>query len=323
MVGAGFMARTHLAGWRAIGEEIVGVYGSTHSTAAALAGEEAFSLYESFEELVADCDIVDVCTPTYSHKEYVTAAAKARKAVFCEKPMALSVADAREMVRVADQNHAPLGVGHVLRFFPEYAKAADTARSGQLGDLAVLRFSRTTFAPKKGWYLDEELSGGVILDLMIHDLDFAQLVAGKVKRVFASVDGDGPGPHAYAILTHESGALTHVEGSWRMPQPSFHTSFEIAGSQALLTFDSAESSALVPRITTTSSDEPAVPVAASPVSEDPYTAEIRSFRDAVRARTTPPVNGAEGLAALTLALAARQSAAKGGPVEIDAMEAAS
>jgi predicted dehydrogenase len=317
------MARTHLAGWRAIGEEIVGVYGSSHSTAATLAREEAFSLYESFEELVANCDIVDVCTPTYSHKEYVTVAAEAGKAVFCEKPMALSVADAKEMIRVAEKNSAPLGVGHVLRFFPEYARAAETARSGELGDLAVLRFSRTTFAPKKAWYLDEELSGGVILDLMIHDLDFAQLVAGNVKRVFASIDRSGPGPHAYAILTHDSGALSHVEGSWRMPQPSFHTSFEIAGSTALLTFDSAESSALVPHITTVSSDQPAVPVAASPVSEDPYTAEIRAFRDAVGAHTTPPVNGAEGLAALKLALAARQSAAKGEPVEIDTMEAAS
>lgn len=317
------MARTHLAGWRAIGEEIVGVYGSAHSTAASLAREESLALYESFDELLAGCDVVDVCTPTYSHKEYVVAAAEAGKAVLCEKPMALSVSDAQEMIRASERSGAPLGVGHVLRFFPEYARALKTARAGELGDLAVLRFSRTTFAPKKPWYLDEALSGGVILDLMIHDLDFAQLVAGPVTRVFASVDRGGPGPHAYVILTHESGALSHVEGSWRMPQPSFHTSFELAGSNALLTFDSAESSAVVPHITVASAEEPAVPVAASPVAEDPYAAEIRAFRDAVGAKETPPVDGAEGLSALKLALAAQESAERGEPVQIDATEAGS
>lgn len=140
-----------------------------------------------------------------------------------------------------------------------------------------------------------------------------------------------PGPHAYAILTHASGAITHVEGSWRLPQPEFRTSFEIAGSKALITFDSEASDALVPHIgppvggdagdTGTAEKEPDVPVAASPVSEDPYSKELEAFRDAVAAGEAPPVPGEEGVRALQIALAAIESDRTGEPVEITPLEA--
>ena len=346
MIGAGFMARTHLTGWRAMGEEVVGLLGYQDPTTDAFAKETELPTFATFEQLAQNCDVIDVCSPTFTHKEYVTAAVSAGKAVFCEKPLALSMADGREMVEAAKAAGVPFGVGHVLRFFPEYEKAAATAHSGELGELAVLRFSRCTFAPKTGWYLDETRSGGVILDLMIHDLDFARYVAGEVTKVYASVDrglpgssvgttgAGGPGspgaeeplgPHAYVILTHASGALTHVEGSWRMPQPEFHTSFEISGNKGLLTFDSGESSALVPHLApaagAAAGKAPEVPVAASPVAEDPYTLELRAFRDAVAAGKKPPIDGEEGLRALQIALAAIQSAGSGEPVEITPLEA--
>ncbi|MFW6338424.1 MAG: Gfo/Idh/MocA family protein, partial [Alkalispirochaetaceae bacterium] len=177
MIGAGFMARTHLAGWRALGEEVVGLLGYQDPTTDAFAKESRLPTFATFEQLARNCDVVDVCSPTFTHKQYVLAAVHAGRAVFCEKPLALSLADGREMVEAAKAAGVPFGVGHVLRFFPEYVKAAATARSGELGELAVLRFSRCTFTPKTGWYLDESRSGGVILDLMIHDLDFARYVA--------------------------------------------------------------------------------------------------------------------------------------------------
>lgn len=361
MIGAGFMARTHLAGWRAMGEDVVGLLGFQDPTTDAFAQAETLPTFATVEQLAQNCDVIDICSPTFTHKGYVLQAAQAKKAIFCEKPLALSMADGREMVEAAKAAGVPFGVGHVLRFFPEYERAAMTAHSGELGDLAVLRFSRCTFAPKTGWYLDESRSGGVILDLMIHDLDFARYVAGEVVKVYASVDrgapagvgapaglqgsaagssasgpggrgpgGSGPegeplGPHAYVMLTHASGALTHCEGSWRMPQPEFHTSFEIGGSRELITFDSAESSALVPHLAPPRGEPagagPEVPVAASPVAEDPYTRELRAFRDAVAAGQQPPVDGEEGLRALQIAMAAIESARSGEAIEITPLEA--
>jgi predicted dehydrogenase len=336
-----------------MGEEVVGLLGYQDPITDAFARETELPTFATFKQLARNCDMIDVCSPTFTHKEYVLAAASAGKAVFCEKPLALSMTDGREMVEAARAAGVPFGVGHVLRFFPEYEKAAVTARSGELGELAVLRLSRCTFAPKSGWYLDETRSGGVILDLMIHDLDFARYVAGEVTRVYASVDhglpvsssGAAParadeaataadpeapdvkeplGPHAYVILTHANGTLTHVEGSWRMPQPEFHTSFEISGSKGLLIFDSGESSAIVPHLApaagTATAAVPEVPVAASLVAEDPYTRELKAFRNSVVAGKKPPIDGEEGLQALQIALAAIKSAGSGEPVEITPLE---
>jgi predicted dehydrogenase len=110
-----------------------------------------------------------------------------------------------------------------------------------------------------------------------------------------------------------------------MPQPEFHTSFEISGSKELLTFDSARSSALLPHLApprgVSAEAGPEVPVAASPVAEDPYTRELRAFRDAVVAGEYPPVDGEEGLRALQIALAAMESAKSGEAIEITPLEA--
>ncbi|MDA3948284.1 MAG: Gfo/Idh/MocA family oxidoreductase [Spirochaeta sp.] len=330
IIGAGFMARTHYTGWMAIGETVTGVYSPETESAEEFARDTGVTMRTSAAELIAESDVVDVCSPTFTHREYVTAAADAGKPIFCEKPLARTRDDAQEMLSAAARAGVPLGVGQVLRYFSEYAGAAETARSGELGDLAVLRFSRCSFAPANPWYRDDDKSGGVILDLMIHDLDFAQYVAGPVTRVFAAVDTagrtpgtPGPAPHAYVILTHASGAISHVEGSWRMPKPEFSTSFEIAGSRGLLTYSSADATALTPHLgpapgaAADGSSTPAVAVAASPVADDPYTAELRAFRDAVVAGTPPPVGGEEGLGALRLALAAIESDRTGMPVEIE------
>ena len=79
-------------------------------------------------------------------------------------------------------------VGHVVRFFPEYAAAQREVDAGRLGDVAVMRLKRNVFRPRKAqdnWFLDYEKSGGMILDLMIHDFDYARWIAGEVISVFA------------------------------------------------------------------------------------------------------------------------------------------
>lgn len=325
LIGAGFMGRTHAEGWRECGAEITSVLATPDRSADELAEDHGATVAPSIAELVRNVDVVDICSPTPLHHEHVLAALEAGSpAIFCEKPLARHASDAETIVRSCRRARIPLGVGHVLRFFPEYAHALAAARRGELGELAVLRFSRRTFAPKKAWFLDIEKSGGVVLDLMIHDLDFARLAAGEVRRVYARVDAGGDGrQHAYALLTHESGTLTHVEGSWRYPQPEFHTSFEFAGSKALMTFDSQATRAIRLHVgpapgATTESDSalPEVPVAASPVAENPYAAQLAAFRRALETGAEPPVTGEEGLRTVRLALAVLESSETGAPVEI-------
>jgi predicted dehydrogenase len=183
---------------------------------------------------------------------------------------------------------------------------------------------RNVFRPRKAqdnWFLDRAKSGGMILDLMIHDFDYARWVAGEVVSVFARQLVDAApsvGDHCLAILTHASGAISHVEGSWAYPPPTFRTQFEIAGSAGLLIHDSAATaplSVLWRRQVGESAGD--VPLAASPLLESPYTTEIRAFYEHIVHGSPVPVHAADGLAALQIALAASESAETGAVVHLD------
>ena len=328
LIGAGSMGKIHAAGWQAAGCTIAAVLKTPDSSAEDLAASHGATVVDEVAALAAHSDLVDVCSPTDLHSAHVLAAVQAGAgAIFCEKPLARELPDAIRMVQACRTAGIALGVGHVLRFFPEYAGARAAVERGDVGQLGVLRFSRRTFAPQTPWFRDTAKSGGVILDLMIHDLDFARTLAGEVSSVFARIDSDTAGrEHAYAFLSHTSGTITHVEGSWRYPQPEFHTSFELAGSKGLLTFDSATSSALQPHLSQSPADRsasqtlPEVPAAASPVADDPYAIELAAFRDALTGGKQAPVPGEEGVRTLQLALAVRESALGGKPVAIEPWE---
>ncbi len=346
IVGAGFMGRTHATAWRSCGCEIAGV--ADRYSAQYLADEFGGKIFDSVEELSAAVDLVDICSPTYLHYDHILSAITGSpRAIFCEKPLARSLKDAEEAVAACRQASIPLGVGHVLRYFPEYRRAQACVEQGELGSLGVLRFSRGTFVPRKNWFHNRDKSGGVILDLMIHDIDFSRVLAGEVTRVFARIDappsetkGGIPMESAYIFLNHRNGAISHIEGSWHYPQPEFHSSFEIAGSRALLCCNSDRSNPLSLHLTHNPKREPAgetaenskaesavpavapaanlVPVAASPLADDPYALELQAFKEAVLRGEDPPVNGEDGTQTLRIALAALDSAVSGLPVTINA-----
>jgi predicted dehydrogenase len=214
-------------------------------------------------------------------------------------------------------------VAHVVRFFPEYARAKAQVDGGAVGQPAVLRFTRGTSQPHKAldnWFIDDQKSGGMILDLMIHDFDYARWVAGEVESVFAKKITVSSGEHSLAILRHAGGAITHVEGSWAYPPPLFRTRFEIAGSNGLIAHDSDHTAAIRLHLRQAQDDNlPGVPLPRSPLDEDPYTTEVKAFYDCLANGTAVPVTGADGLAALQIALAAIDSAAAGKPVRLQTL----
>jgi predicted dehydrogenase len=255
----------------------------------------------------------------------VLKAAEAGRDIVCEKPLARTVAQGQEMIAACKAAGVKLLVAHVVRFFPEYALAKAAVDRGELGQPAVVRLARETYGPKKAignWFVDFEKSGGMMLDLMIHDIDYARWVAGEVKTVFAksisSTWPDAAVDHGLAILTHRNGVISHIEGSWAYPPPAFRTRFEIAGSDGLLEFDSDSTApiGLYPH-REESGEIPDVPLPTSPLSESPYTTQIREFYNALVDGAPVRVSAEDGLAALQIALAAIESARSGNPINLE------
>ena len=195
---------------------------------------------------------------------------------------------------------------------------------GQIGKPAVIRLHRGSYRPKKpagNWFLDEEKSGGIFMDLMIHDYDYARWVAGEVESVSArrvtELHPDAPLDYGLVILSHQSGALSHIAGAWAYPPPIFRTHLEIAGDRGLIEFDSDGTAPIQNLILKSgSSDAPDVALPSSPVSESPYTTQIKEFYAVLADGLTPRVSATDGLIAVQIAEAALQSAHNGQPVKL-------
>ncbi len=324
IVGVGSMGNVHAAAW-AKTEAQIGGFVDIPPRAQAIAEQYGATAYPNFDTMLADVDVVDICLPTHLHHEMVLKAAAAGKDIVCEKPLSLTVAQGQEMIAACKAAGVKLLVAHVVRFFPEYARAKAAVDRGEIGQPAVLRLARETFQPKKAagnWFLDSAKSGGMILDLMIHDFDYARWIAGEVKTVFAksitSSQPDAQVDHGLVILTHRNGAISHVVGSWAYPPPTFRTRFEIAGSGGLIEFDSASSTPISLYLhKQKDGDVPDVPLPTSPLSESPYTTEIKTFYNALAHDAPVPVSAEDGLAAVQIGLAATESAHSGASINLE------
>lgn len=322
VVGTGFIGETHVAAWAAEGIRAL-VHDVDAGRAAALADRHGARVAESLDELFGAVDIVDVCTPTHLHAEVAIAAARAGRHVICEKPMARTLVDAEAMLAAARDAGVRLFVAHVVRFFPEYVAARAAVTDGAIGEPAVLRLTRASFRPRQPaghWFFDHARSGGIILDLMVHDLDYARWVAGDVVAVHcrsASVAQPDAGvDHAVAILTHRSGAISHVSASWGYAPPTFVTAFEIAGSHGVIEHSSTATSPVTPSLLAGAADGGLTAMADTGLAGDPFRLELAEFARAIRDGTEARIGPTDGLEALRIALAADESARTGAVVRL-------
>jgi predicted dehydrogenase len=318
IVGAGFMGVTHAAAWAETEAQIAGFVAETADEARPLAEQYGAKIYPDLASLLEQVDVVDLCTPTHLHHPMVLQAAAAGKHIVCEKPLALTVEQAQEMLQACRSAGVRLLVAHVVRYFPEYALAKAAVEEGKIGRPGVIRLSRGSFRPKKplgNWFLDEAKSGGILMDLMIHDFDYARWIAGEVESVFAKkVTGGRPQAgidYGLAILKHVGGALSHVAGAWAYPPPTFRTHIEIAGEAGLIEFDSDDSAPIRNLIARPSGDSPDVGLPSSPVSESPYTTQIKDFYQALLSGAPTRVTAEDGLRSVQIAEAAILSAGTG------------
>lgn len=328
IVGAGTMGQAHAAAWKnlaSMGAELAGIQSARGRSAGALAGQYGVRHYEDYAALLEDVDVVDLCVPTDVHKELTLRAAQAGKHVICEKPIALTLEDGRAMIDACEKAGVRLFIGHVLRFVPEYASAQAVVASGQIGKPAVIRLTRASYQPRKAadnWFVDEVRSGGMILDLMIHDYDYARWLAGNVTRVYArsarALRPDAVGDYALVTLRFASGAIGHIEGGWAYPPGFFRTSIDIAGTGGLLEWSSDRTQPVQTHLMADAAEAAAeVGLPPSLEAENPFDAQLRHFYEAVVHKTPFSITAWDGLAALQIGLAARRALISGRAVSIN------
>ena len=148
-------------------------------------------VYASYEEMIEkeELDFVDICTPSYLHADMAVYALSHGLHVLCEKPMSINSSEAQRMIDAKQKSGKLLMIAHVVRFMSPYVYLKSVIDSCELGKPVHVIMHRLSEAPKwswENWMLNTDKSGGVTLDLSIHDIDFMQYVFGEPKSLQAS-----------------------------------------------------------------------------------------------------------------------------------------
>ena len=304
VVGAGGITHAHVPAWLELGAECAAF---SRSGVAPLVEQYGVRSCDTFDELLRACDIVDICSPTTTHLGYIEAALRAGRDVICEKPLVRTASDGARIAALMDATERHVYPAHVVRWFPEYAAAKAAVEDGRIGVPLQVELSRIGEFPSWApWFADDEQSGGVVLDLMIHDLDIARWIAGDVVEVRATgesgVTASGARhASAEATLAHAGGAISTVTARWGEPGIPFRTGVRVVGATAEVANDAA--------------GDP-VAGAGAGTAESPYVAQLRELSAAILGGPEPRVNLADGIRAVELAEAVTAAIATGEAVRL-------
>lgn len=224
IVGAGFMGGTHAEVYRNLNKaKLRAIVDSDLEKTELLADKYRATAYSSLEELSGqeDIDAIDICLPTYLHKEYVIKAARLGKDILCEKPIALTVKDAEEMIQAVKKAKVKLMIAQVIRFWQEYVILKRIHQTGELGRLLNITLTRLASTPTwawDNWLADIKRSGGALLDLHIHDTDYLLYLLGKPLSLVSRLS---PArlkyAHVFTTFTFPDKVTAFAEGGWDMP----------------------------------------------------------------------------------------------------------
>jgi UDP-N-acetylglucosamine 3-dehydrogenase len=320
VVGCGTMGKSHIENLAAMpGVGLVAICDNNEIEVNKTAEQWQIRAYVSLDEMInmENPDVVSICLPTYLHKEYVLRVAAYGKHIICEKPIAPSIEDAVEMINTCKEKGVRLFVGHVVRFFPNYADIKAKVDAGVIGKVGVIHTKRIGSNPARAraWYKDR--SGGVIIDLMIHDIDFLCSVMGEVTSVYALQTQSEQNDYALVTLRFAGGAIANLEAHWGYPGP-FTTAVEFAGTEGVIRFNSEDALSLkIVKAASAEDNQPAaVAIPQSPAFHNPYYYELKHFLACIENDTESIVTATDALRALRIALAAAQSAQTGMKIDI-------
>ncbi len=288
-----------------------------------IADETGAKVYSSHEELVVDpeLDAVVVMTPTKLHKDVVIDAAKAKKAIFCEKPLSLDIAEGRAMKTAVDKNGVFFQLGFMRRFDRAYAAAKRQIESGAIGNPIVFKSSSRDQFPPPIDYLRPENSGGLFIDMGIHDFDLARWFMGEATSVHSTggaiadprIAKVGDVDNAFATLTFQRGGIGVISLS-RNGIYGYAIDTEIVGTKGTLRIGYDRETALVV-LTEGSIAHDTVPGFLERFDQA-YLTQLQNFVDNVHHDRPAPIGCDDGIAAQKLAVAATESLHRGKTISI-------
>lgn len=226
IVGAGFSAERHAAGYRALPAiEIGAVAGlkanrkETEDFAKKLGAQRAFTNYEDLLKQ-DDIEIISICAPNYLHEPIAVAAAERGKHIVIEKPLARSVEEGESMVEAARKANVKLMYAENFQYAPSFVKAMEIVNQGGIGEIFMATAREAHNGPHSRWFYDLNLAGGgALIDLGIHDIQLLRILTeSEVKEVYATTMKTQANlsveDNAVATMKFTSGALGTLEESW-------------------------------------------------------------------------------------------------------------
>jgi predicted dehydrogenase len=319
LIGAGYIGETHAIAYASLPDvQLTTIVDRNLPGAQKLAERFGAHAVADLDAIIAsDLDLVSICTPTPTHMELANRLMQAGKHVLCEKPIAFTLDQARSMIDTAARTGVKFMVAHVSRYEADHRKARDIVARGDIGSLRMAFHSITSTFPgwsMKNWLGDESKSGGPVVDLAIHGVDYlCWLFQSPVDRVYAVGSQKVTGNNHYALVQihFASGGLGLIETSWAHP-PSLPLacSVELTGSQGRIAWNYNQ----IEGMQTFIEGQPRVPHVLE--GENGYAAEIADFIHCIQNDLPAPVPGEEAMTALQVCLAARESLLTGRCVEL-------
>ena len=275
---------------------------------------------------LAEVDAVAVCTPTDTHYQIILEAASAGKHIFCEKPVELAI----EKIRQINEHVAKCGVQLMVafnrRFDPNFAKVHELVRAGKIGQPHLLRITSRDPAPPPESYIRS--SGGIFMDMTIHDFDMARyLIGSEVVEVYARAgvlvdpmfERAGDWDTAIITLSFANGAMGAIDNS-RKAVYGYDQRVEVFGSGGMVAVANNTPDTHV--LFDASGVHSALPLYFFMERyTESYLREVQAFVEAVLAGKPVPVTGQDGLAAVRIALATARSARENRPVKLEEIPA--
>jgi 1,5-anhydro-D-fructose reductase (1,5-anhydro-D-mannitol-forming) len=318
LVGASTIAAEHMIGaLRAAGQDLAAVVSTSAARAEDFARTNGIPVAVTpLETLLEDPAIqaVYISSTNEKHQTQALAAIAAGKHVLCEKPLAITVAGAEEMVRAADGAGRVFATNHHLRCAGSHRAIRDLIRAGRIGRVLSLRLFHAVHLPPhlQGWRIDNPAAGGgVIPDITVHDADVARFLLDEtpvsvVAQMGASGMGQGVEDSAMSVWTMPSGAMVLSHESFTHPFAG--SGLEVHGTEGSVFATGVMTQAPVGEITlVTAAGRDIVPYSA----HDLYLQSVQDFLAAVAGQGQPAATGRDGIASLTVALAVREAARTG------------
>lgn len=318
LIGASTIAEQHMIGAiRATGGEVAAVVSTTRARAQDFAGKHNIPAAGDMPKVALEDNSIQaiyISSTNEKHRAQALAAIAAGKHVLCEKPLAMTLADAVEMVQMADAAGVVFATNHHLRCSGSHRAVRDLVATGRIGRVLSLRLFHAVHLPPhlQGWRItDAAAGGGVIPDITVHDADVARFLLGEdpatvVAQMASSGLGQGVEDSAMSIWSMPSGAMVMSHESFTHPFAG--SGLEVHGDKGSIFARGVMTQLPVGEVElVTEAGREAVPY--SP--HNLYVQGVSDFLSAVEGKGKPAATGWDGVASLAVALAVREAARTG------------